>query len=620
VPKIETKHKRIKGFTHYSVSGTGFIKLFYNFYMVSFTNGKKLPKYEKIVSETASPGEYTVSTEKFTASAVITRDTVCYKIHFNKAKGNRIVINPAYGGLDLEKPKPEYALRLETALTGKKLSTCSSYAGIELYAEANLDGFERVYEFEDDGVKYIAAELPKGASEAEFKIAFSFTSGLKAKKYLESCTQKYPQIKESAKEAWMQALSIIDVEGGEKEKRLFYTCLYNAQKKPVDISHENFLTSSDTMYTEIATMWDMYKTALPFMALMHPEKYRDFINGLLSIAEGREGRFPVCVLFERYLDRNAIQARSLAHSLILTAHSYKIEGIDYRRALGLMVRDLERTDLTDIRNTHLLDMADASCYTAQLAGSLGELGIYERFIKKSKIWLEAFDKSTGMLRHGDDVLYYEGTYWNYSFRLSPYIEDRIALCGEQKFGKLLDHFFGFSRTKIKQYRKPTPDFILGKYADSHPSFEGINNEPDMETPFNYAFINRHSRVSEIVRSAMYSCYDDTAAGLPGNDDSGALCSWYVFNAVGLFPMAGSDIFFIGSPVMEKATLHLKNDFTVLTHSNSKENIYVEKALLNGNKLDRLYIFHSEIAAGGTLELFMTADREKSIKSVNEGKV
>ena len=85
-------------------------------------------------------------------------------------------------------------------------------------------------------------------------------------------------------------------------------------------------------------------------------------------------------------------------------------------------------------------------------------------------------------------------------------------------------------------------------------------------------------------------------------------------------MAGSDIFFIGSPVMEKATLHLKKDFTVLTHSNSKENIYVEKALLNGNKLDRLYIFHSEIAAGGTLELFMTADREKSIKSVNEGKV
>ena len=111
---------------------------------------------------------------------------------------------------------------------------------------------------------------------------------------------------------------------------------------------------------------------------------------------------------------------------------------------------------------------------------------------------------------------------------------------------------------------------------------------------------------EIVRSAMSSCYDDTAAGLPGNDDSGALSSWYVFNAVGLFPMAGTDIFFIGSPVMDKATLHLKNDFTVIAHNNSKDNIYVEKALINGSGLDRLYLFHSEIAAGGTLELFMAA--------------
>lgn len=105
---------------------------------------------------------------------------------------------------------------------------------------------------------------------------------------------------------------------------------------------------------------------------------------------------------------------------------------------------------------------------------------------------------------------------------------------------------------------------------------------------------------------MSCCYDDTAAGLPGNDDSGALSSWYVFNAIGLFPMAGTDIFFIGSPVMDKATLHLKNDFAVIAHNNSKENIYVERATLNGNKLDRLYLNHREIVQGGTMELFMTA--------------
>jgi len=612
VPRLETRRKRIKGFTHYSVSGTGFIQVFYNYFMVSFTSGKSLPQYEKILSETAAPGEYTVSTGTYTASATISRDVACYKVRFNKAKGNRVILNPAYGGLDLKHPKTEYARMLETEITGKRVKTCSYYAGSELYANVVFDGFEKVYEFEEEGIKYIAGDLPAGVSDIEFKISFSLTGAEKAKKYLAGCTQNYSKIRASASEQWQRALSLIDVEGGEKEKRIFYTCLYNAQKKPADISHENLFTNSDTMYAEIATMWDMYKTALPLMALLYPEKYRDLINGLLSIAESRDGRFSVCVLLERNLDRNSVQARSLAHSLILTAYSYKIEGIDYRRALGLMVRDLERTDLKDMRNTHLLDIADASRFTAQLAGALGELGIYDRFNQKSKIWLEAFDKESGMLRHGDDIPYYEGTYWNYSFRLSPYIEERIALCGERKFEELLDLFFGFGKDAVKQYRKPTADSKLEKYAKKHPSFEGINNEPDFETPYNYSFINKHSRVCEVVRSAMNSCYDDTASGLPGNDDSGALTSWYVFNAIGLFPMAGTDIFFIGSPVMDKATLHLKNDFTVETRENSKENIYVEKALLNGKPMDRLYLYHSEIAAGGTLELFMTADVLKAI--------
>ncbi len=606
VPKKEIRQKRIKGFTHYSVSGTGFIAVFYNFFMVSFVSGKGLPKYEKVLAEHASPGEYTVTTESYQASASIARDTVCYKIRFVKNKGNRVVINPAYGGLDLDHPKTCYARSLEIALDNKKLSTCSYYDAIELYAYTDLGDFERVYEFEEKGVRYIAAELADGVSDIEVKIAFSLTSARKAQAYCKNSTGGYLQIKENAKQVWQQALGLIDARGGEKEKRIFYSCLYNAQKKPVDISHENFLTSGDTMYADIATMWDMYKTELPLMALLYPEKYRDLINGLLSIAESRDGRFTVCILLNRDIERNAVQARSLAHSLILTAYSYKIEGIDYRKALDLMVKDLERTDLKDMRNTHLLDLADASCYTAKLAGALGELEIYERFTQKSKIWIDAFDKKTGMLRHGKDIPYYEGTYWNYSFRLSPYIKERIALCGRVKFEELLDHFFGYSRTPIKQYRKPTQDHILNKYAQRHTSFEGINNEPDFETPYNYAFIGRHSRVCEIVRSAMNSCYDDTAAGLPGNDDSGALSSWYVFNAVGLFPLAGTDMFFIGSPVMDKATLHLKNDFTVIAHNNSKENIYVEKALMNGKALDRLYLFHDEIEAGGTLELFMTS--------------
>lgn len=617
VPKREIKCKRIKGFTHYNVSGTGYIERFYNFYMVSFLGGDRKPKYEKLLEESAEPGRYTAVTEHYTASATVTRNTAVYTVSFRNDKCNRVVLQPAYGGLDLARPATEYAQLVDVCLEGKTLATRAQYAGIELFAYTRLDAFEKVYQTEIDSQPVVVARLPEGVREVELTVAFSFTAAANAERYYNNESQPFASAALDAANAWDTALNIVDCDGGEREKRLLYTCLYNAQKKPVDISHENFFNNADTMYTEIATMWDMYKTALPFLALFYPDRYRDLINGLLSLAEDQGGRFSVCVLLEKRLDRNAVQARSLAHNLIMTAYNYKIDGIDYRRALGLMVLDLERTDLKDTRNTHLLDLADACWFTASLAGALGELGIYERFTQRAKLWREAFDDKEGLLKHGEGYPYYEGTHWNYSFRLSPYIKDRIALCGTERFEALLDKFFGYTRTPVHQYRKPTPDHILAKYAETHPSFEGLNNEPDMETPYNYTFINRHDRVCEIVTSAMRACFDDNAGGLPGNDDSGALSSWYVFNAVGLFPMAGTDIFFIGSPRMPRSVLRLKNEFVVTVRGMSDEAIYVEKAVLNGKDLDRLHLFHSELVAGGELELTMTARADRCLRAQTE---
>jgi len=350
----------------------------------------------------------------------------------------------------------------------------------------------------------------------------------------------------------------------------------------------------------------MYKTALPLMALLHPEQYAALVNGLLGIAEMRGGLFPVCVLLERRYERCNMQARSLAHNLIATARAYGIGGIDYRRALGLMVTDLERDDFKRFRNTHMLDLADAAWFTAKLAGELGESEIAERYREKAGAWRAAFDEKTGLLKQGKDVEYYEGIYANYSFRLSPYIRERIELCGRERYLEYLDSFFGYTRPPVKQYRRPTPDHILGKYAEKCFSFEGLNNEPDMETPYNYIFAGRHDKLCEVVSSAMACRFDLGRGGLPGNDDSGALTSWYVFNALGLFPMAGTDLFFIGSPKIDEAVLHLQRDFTVKVHNQKPGSIYVQKAVLNGRELGAMVLRHADLAAGGLLELYMTS--------------
>jgi putative alpha-1,2-mannosidase len=137
-------------------------------------------------------------------------------------------------------------------------------------------------------------------------------------------------------------------------------------------------------------------------------------------------------------------------------------------------------------------------------------------------------------------------------------------------------------------------------------FEGYNNEPDIETPYAYLYAGRADRTAEVVRAGMRTMFTTGRGGLPGNDDSGALSSCYVWNAVGLFPVAGQPRMLIGSPIVERACLQLgKRTFEVRTENNSDRNIYVESARLNGKRLDRTYLTMDEFTSGGSLTLTMS---------------
>ena len=136
-------------------------------------------------------------------------------------------------------------------------------------------------------------------------------------------------------------------------------------------------------------------------------------------------------------------------------------------------------------------------------------------------------------------------------------------------------------------------------------FEGYNNEPDIETPYGYLYAGRHDRCAEVVRAGMRYMYTTGRGGLPGNNDSGGLTSCYVWNAVGLYPVAGQPVYLIGSPIFDAASLQLgEKRFTVETVDNSAENLYVQRAALNGREIDRAYLGVEEVHAGGTLRLEM----------------
>ncbi|MDA7977117.1 MAG: glycoside hydrolase family 92 protein, partial [Pirellulales bacterium] len=139
-------------------------------------------------------------------------------------------------------------------------------------------------------------------------------------------------------------------------------------------------------------------------------------------------------------------------------------------------------------------------------------------------------------------------------------------------------------------------------------FEGFNNEPDMESPYAYVYAGRQDRANEVVRAGLNQCYGDSRGGLVGNDDSGGMSSWYVWSALGLFPVAGQDVFLIGSPLFDRTELHFGQSraFTIEAEGTGAENLYVQSVLLNGKPFQKPFLRWKDLCLGGTLSIKMTS--------------
>ena len=185
----------------------------------------------------------------------------------------------------------------------------------------------------------------------------------------------------------------------------------------------------------------------------------------------------------------------------------------------------------------------------------------------------------------------------------------VAKAYRSGFAELLDEFFGYGAEDVTLPTdpcdsKPVDDGMkLGR-------FEGFNNESDTEAPFSYIYADRHDRTCEVVRAGMKYMFSTGRGGLPGNNDTGALSSYYVFAALGLFPVAGQDLFLIGSPFVSKAVVELFNGnvLTITAANCSEENIYVESVKFNGMELDGFRVPASELLRGGKLEFVMTGKK------------
>ena len=466
------------------------------------------------------------------------------------------------------------------------------------------------------------------------KFAISFSSIEKAKQIFENEAARisFDDARIAAKNAWNQYCNRLEIKtNNDSLKSMIYSGLYHALLMPTNRTGDMPGWKNDeTYYDDYYAIWDTYRTVFPFLTLLAPEKVTELVNSLIAIGQ-KEGFMPDA----RSGNSNGLtQGGSDGDIVVAEAFVKGIKGIDYPAALELMLKNatveptrhrLEgREGITDFNKLGFVtantecsgskQMEYAYCDYAiyQLAKGLGRKDEADLYLKRSDKWINLWNEKvenkgskgfinprqkdgswlpnyeptqiTGWAGH-----FYESSSWESSLFVPQNIPKLIQFCGgNEAFIKRLNTFFGNNDGANK-----TP-------------FYNVTNEPGFITPCLYTWAGRYDLTAKIVREIMKRSFKSGRGGLPGNDDSGAMSTWFAFNAIGLFPNSGQNYYLLTSPLVSGAKLNFTDgkSFEIIVKNQSPENIYIVSAKLNGRKYNQAWISHADIIAGGKLELIM----------------
>jgi len=254
---------------------------------------------------------------------------------------------------------------------------------------------------------------------------------------------------------------------------------------------------------------------------------------------------------------------------------------------------------------------------AQIAAKANDQPTYENYMTRSENYVNVYDADIGYMRprladgnwrtefdpmdtHGQGFI--EGNAWNYGLYVPQEIDNMIEIMGgKDQFSEHLDKIFTteIEDRFIEQNEDITRDGIIGNYVHG--------NEPGHHIPYLYNWTNDPAKTQARVRMIMETMYSNKEDGLCGNDDAGQMSAWYIFSALGFYPvLPGSDKYAIGSPMVKKATLQLENGKTLIinTVNQGLENVYVSKVEVNGKAVEGNDLKHSDIVNGGEITFYM----------------
>ena len=463
------------------------------------------------------------------------------------------------------------------------------------------------------------------------------------------------EVKEKGRKAWNEVLSRIEVEGGNLDQyRTFYSCLYratlfpqmhheiNANGEVVHYSPHNGKVEKGYFYTGTG-FWDTFRSLFPLLNMLYPSENKKMQEGFVNVYR-ESGFYPewsspghrgcmignnsASVLADAYLKGVKVEDAKTMFEGILhgtknvhpTVSSSGRLGHEYYNTLGYVPYDVKIRENT----ARTLEYAYNDWCIYRLAKELKRpQEEIDLFAKRAMNYRNVFDKETRLMRGrnkdgkfmapfsplkwGD--AFTEGNSWHYTWSVFHDPQGLIDLMGgDEGFVEMLDSVFtvpphfdeSYYGGVIHEIREMTV-MNMGNYAHG--------NQPAQHMIYLYNYAGAPWKAQNWVRKVMEQFYTPTPDGYCGDEDNGQTSAWYIFSALGFYPVCpASDEYVMGAPLFKKATIHLENGkkFVINAPANSAENIYIDNMKVNGKRYTRNYITHSEIMRGGKMDVTMSA--------------
>ncbi len=632
----------IYGFSHTHLSGTGCsdygdilimpvigeVELKAHAYASSFSKSR----------EEASAGYYSVVLDNFNIRAELTTTerTGFHRYTFPASENAGIVVDLEHRdkvigcGIKVTGKDEIEGYRISQSWAAKQIL----YFAIKFskpFTEAKLDSLHSMLSFSTEENEKILVKVGISAVSSE---------GAKNNLLAEIPGWDFDFIRRQASQAWDNALAKITLAGATlDQQQTFYTAMYHAMLQPnvycdVDGQYRGrdlkIHRAEDFRYYTVFSLWDTYRAAHPLYTLLETKRSNDFIltflrqyeeGGLLPVWElsGNEtdcmiGYHAVPVIADAYLkgirDFPADKAlEAMKHSAMQDAL-----GLKYYKTKGYIPSDMEGESVSKT-----LEYAYDDWCIAMMAKAMGKEDDYKTYVIRAQYYKNIFDPSTGFMRAKSNETWFspfdpaevnfnytEANAWQYSFYVPQDIDGLIELLGgKERFAARLDALFT-TDSKITGRDQADISGMIGQYAHG--------NEPSHHMAYLYNYAAQPWKTQALVKKIIQEFYNNSPDGLIGNEDCGQMSAWYIFSALGFYPVTpGSGIYVLGCPIFPKARLNLENGkiFTILAKNISDTNIYIQSVVLNGTPYFKSYIRHEDIMNGGEIVFTMGAKPNKA---------